>query len=460
MNEPSSPHPASFRDPAGFLFVEGGRLLRQVNHACREDYDALMQSGLYEDLVRAGCLISHEELDHPGLDPSSCYRVIAPKRIPFVSYPYEWCFSQLQDAALLTLAIQEAALQHGMILKDASAYNIQFMDGRPVFVDTLSFARFTPGEPWQAYRQFCQHFYAPLLLMAYRDIRLGQLLRVHLDGVPLDLASRILPLRSRFRFGPLVHLHLHAGSQQRHAKTRTRVSSPRIGQNALLGLTESLARAVKKLSWAPEGTEWAEYYQDTNYTAGGLNHKETLVREFLVQVNPSSVWDCGANVGFFSRISRTMGIPTVSMDIDPACVEKNYRQVRDRDEKDLLPLLVDLTNPPPGAGWMNTERDSLIGRGPVDAALALALVHHLAISNNLPFSRIADFFASICRSLIIEFVPKDDSQVQTLLSTREDIFPCYCREEFERIFCQLFNIVRSEPILDSGRMLYLMQRRD
>ena len=435
-------------------------MFRQVNAACQEDYDTLMQSGLYKDLVGEGSLIPHVEVDHPGFDPSVCYRVIAPERIPFVSYPYEWCFSQLKDAALLTLAIQKSALQHGMILKDASAYNIQFMNGRPVFVDTLSFTRFTPGEPWQAYRQFCQHFYAPLLLMAYCDIRLGQLLRVHLDGVPLDLASSVLPLRSRFRFGPLVHLHLHAGSQQRHAKTRTRVSSPRIGLNALLGLTDSLASAVKKLTWAPEGTEWAEYYQDTNYSAGGLAHKETLVREFLALVKPSTVWDCGANVGFFSRISSGMGIPTVSMDIDPACVEKNYRQVRDRDEKDLLPLLVDLTNPPPGTGWMNTERDSLIGRGPADAALALALVHHLAISNNLPFSRIAEFFAGICRSLIIEFVPKEDSQVQTLLSTREDVFPLYCREEFERVFSLYFVMVRSEKILDSGRVLYLMQRRD
>ncbi len=451
--------PSSFRDPGGFLFRREGTLYRQINNSCREDYDCLMQSGLYEDLVSRQALIPHEEVEVPPKQPENAYIVIQPEEIPFVSYPYEWSFSQLKEAALVTLDIERTALEHGMTLKDASAYNIQFRNGKALLIDTLSFERYREGDPWVAYRQFCQHFLAPLALMAHRDIRLSQLLRVYIDGVPLDLASSLLPGRTRLKPGLAMHIHMHAKSQAKYADTLETVERPKLARNALLGLLDNLSTTTKSLAWQPAGTEWADYYTETNYSAAGFEHKKKIVAEFLDLAQPRSVWDLGANVGVFSRLASERGIPTVAFDIDPACVELNTLDIRKNNEQNLLPLLLDLTNPSPGIGWQNAERDSLIGRGPVDMVFALALIHHLAISNNVPFERIAGFFAEISDYLVIEFVPKTDSQVRKLLANREDVFMDYSLDVFEERFGEQFTIIRKESIEDSSRVLYLMRAR-
>ena len=461
MKENSRRLGASFRDPSGFIFFQEGILYRQVNPAGREDYHALMDTGLYEDLVSAGLLVPHEEVEGPALDARKAYKILRPEPIEFVSYPYEWCFSQYKRAALATLAIQKRALEHGVSLKDSSAYNIQFRNGKPVLIDTLSFEPYREGEPWTAYRQFCQHFYAPLTLMAYTDIRLGQLMRVHIDGIPLDLASRLLPRRTRLNFSHQVHLHLHARSQQRYADKavdRSRLKGS-INLQQLLGLIDSLEGGVRKLAWKNPGTEWSDYRSAHNYTPGALEHKAQIVEQYVEQSCPARVWDLGANTGSFSRIASRRGIPTVSFDIDPGAVEQNYLEVVARKESHLLPLLLDLTNPSPDLGWQLNERSSLFGRGPVEAVFALALIHHLAIANNVPLDQLAQFFAGLCRWLIIEFVPKSDSQVQRLLSMREDIFPDYTPAGFEACFSEHFELRARQLIRESERGLYLMEKK-
>lgn len=228
---------------------------------------------------------------------------------------------------------------------------------------------------------------------------------------------------------------------------------------SFLGLVDNLESTTKKLTWKPVGTEWGDYYAATNYSDASLDHKAQILADCLERVNPKTVWDLGANTGRFSRIAADRGIPTVAFDIDPAAVEHDYLDCRKREERHLLPLLSDLTNPSPATGWQNRERQSLIERGPCDAAMALALIHHLAIGNNLPFDRIVDFLAGICRTLIIEFVPKTDSQVQRLLATREDIFPGYTQAGLEQAFSARFAILASSPVKDSERTIYLMELR-
>ncbi len=448
----------SFRDPAGFVFEPDGTLYRQVNLAYRADYDRQVASGLDRSLIDEGWLIPHVEVDDEPSDPRDAYRVLRPERVPFVSYPYEWCFGQLRDAALLTLAIQRRSLAHGMSLKDASAFNVQFRGGRTVFIDSLSFEEYDEGTPWVAYRQFCRHFLAPLALMSRSDIRLVQLFRPSLDGVPLDLASRLLPWRSRLDPRLLIHIHLHAGAER--AYSGDRVARPRpFSKSALLGLIDSLEAAIRSLRWDPRGTEWADYYDETNYTDAATGHKLALVGEFLDAERPSTVWDLGANTGRFSRLASGRGASTVAFDVDPACVERNYRAASEHGEANLLPLWSDLTNPSPALGWDHGERMSLIERGPADLAMALALVHHLAISGNVPLGRVASFLRRACKTLIIEFVPKGDSQVRRLLASRVDVFDDYTRDGFEAAFAESFAIERAEPIADSERTLYLMRAR-
>jgi hypothetical protein len=451
---------ASFRDPSGFLFSRGGVLYRQVNQKYEQEYARLMDSGLYEKLVKAGLLIPHVEVDQVPADPTedSAFKIIQPERVPFISYPYEWSFGQLKDAALATLSIQRRALKTGMSLKDASAYNIQFVRGKAMLIDTLSFEFYKEGQPWVAYRQFCQHFLAPLALMALKDIRLNQLLRVYIDGVPLDLASELLPSKTKFNFGLLTNIHLHASAQKKYSGTEVKSrAGTTFGKQAMIGLIDGLDSAVRKLDWKPNGTEWGNYYDITNYSDAAFEHKKQLVGEWAVRTKPKLIWDLGANNGVFSRVAGADGAYVISSDIDPAAVEQNYRQMKSEKNENLLPLLLDLTNPSPSIGWANEERDAFGARGPADMILALALIHHLAISNNVPLPQVADFFAQIGKWLVIEFVPKSDSQVQKLLVSREDIFPAYTREGFEDAFKQRFKICEAVHVRDAERVLYLME---
>ncbi len=451
---------SSFRDPSGFLFKSEGILFRQINNSYKDDYEHLMSSGLYDDLIKQGLMVLHEEVLYISApQPSTAYKIIKPQEVDFISYPYEWCLLQFRGAALTTLRIAKLALDHGMILKDASAYNIQFHRGRWCLIDTLSFERYEEGKPWVAYKQFCQHFLAPMAIMAYKDIRLGLMSRLFIDGIPLDVASKLMPFHSKFRFGLLTHLYLHARSQKRYADKAVSedMKSGKFNQQSMLKLFESLRQTVKSLNTKLDGTEWANYYESTNYSEKAFEEKKAIVESFIDLVKPNTVWDLGANIGEFSRIASKKGIYTIAFDIDPGAVAKNYIQVRQDRDMYQLPLIMDLTNPSPALGWAHQERKALVERGPVDMVLALALIHHLAISNNLPFEKIAKFLEKICKYLIIEFIPKSDSQVAKLLKSREDIFNDYNIISFESVFAQCFEILKKHAIPGSGRIVYLMR---
>lgn len=491
-------HPSSFRDPDGFVFPRGGTVFRQVNQSGRESFDRLIASGLYEELAGSGRLIRHEEVGEPPEDPATGWKVIRPEPVPFVSYPYEWCFGQLRQAALLTLSIQKAAMERGLSLKDASAFNVQFLRGRPVFIDTLSFEPHVPGRPWIAYRQFCQHFLAPLLLMRHGHPAHGLLSRVHLDGIPLDLASAMLPLRTRLSFSTLVHIHLHAWAQTRKAaapaattkagtstaaaagaakaatagtaaETGSAGPAKRAGDHALRGLIDSLEGAVRGLEPPGMRSVWAGYYAETNYSERAFASKRDLVGRLLdkaapdrtapAKAAPRTVWDLGANTGVFSRLAAERGMAVVAFDLDPVAVELNHRETVRKEGTDILPLVMDLANPSPGLGWNHAERLSLKDRGPADAVLALALVHHLAIGNNLPFDRIAAFLADLGPFLILEFAPREDSQVRRMLASRRSDSPGYTREAFEAAFLARFRLVERADVEDSLRTLYLFEKR-
>jgi hypothetical protein len=445
----------SFRDPAGCVFLHEGLIHRQVNPAGQADFELLIQSGLYDALTRQGLLIPHEDLGVPAWAPDGGSRVLLPRQCPMISFPYEHSFSQLKDAALVTLRAQREALARGMSLKDASAYNVQFVDGKPTLIDTLSFERNVPG-PWMAYRQFCQHFYAPLALVARVDASFGKVAQVFIDGLPLLAASRALPLRTWFSTGPLMHLHLHARAESRLGR---RAAPPTATSRVLKPqLVDSLEAGVRRMRWRPRSA-WTDYYgRRESYTVEALEQKHALVASWLDAAKPARVWDLGANTGRFSRLASERGIFTVAFDQDPACVEAIYLEARRRNDRHLLPLVVDLANPSPAIGWAHAERASLMQRGPTDAVFAFALLHHLAIGNNVPFDRLAGFLASVSRHLFIEFVPKSDPMVAHLLRSRADIFGEYTEGAFEAAFTRNFRLERRERLDRSERTLYWFHR--
>ncbi|MBY5163541.1 class I SAM-dependent methyltransferase [Salsipaludibacter albus] len=452
----------SFRDPAGFVFSRDGRLLRQVNRVHAETWDAVAASDLFPALWDAGLLVHHEEVD-VALGDQRAHVVIEPERITTLSQPHEWAPGQLRAAALATLEVQRTALDHGMTLRDASAHNIQFHHGRPVFIDTLSFEPLVEGRPWIAHGQFCEQFLAPLALQTLVDPRLRRLLVARLDGVELDLASQLLPGRTKLRPGLAQHLHLHARARGRGGSGGGGGSSREatFSHNALVGLVDSLRRTVSKLEYRPSGTVWGDYYAEADhYVRDAMEAKVALVREHVATVAPEIVWDLGANTGRFADLAVEAGATTVAWDIDVGAVEKAWQELAAGSPRDLLPLVLDLTNPSPGLGWAHAERPSLADRGPVDLVLALALVHHLSIGANVPLPDVVAELARLGRHVVVEWVPKGDPKVDVLLSTREDVFADYTREVFVEAVDRHFETVSVSPLPQSDRELFLLRRRD
>lgn len=483
---PDVPVAGSFRDPAGVVFERDGVLLRRVAPAGLAAYRQLVESGLYAALATDHLLIPHDDL---GADPGQPgHHLLRPQRVPMISYPYEWSPSQLRDAAIVTLRAQRVALRFGMTLRDASAFNVQFVDGRPILIDTLSFGPYEGG-PWLAYRQFCQHFYGPLQLAARRDARLMGLAARFVDGVPLDLASTLLPRTSYLRAGPLLHLHLHAraesawgrketagkdgGTTSASPRTRGTPGTPgmpaapeapardatgamRARVEALVG---SLERAVRATVWT-QTSAWSGYYAEReSYAADAFAHKVRTVTEWLARTRPRVVWDLGANTGRFSALAVDAGASVVAFDADIACVDALYREVQRGDRSGILPLVLDLTNPSPPIGWANTERMTLAARGPADLLLVLAVTHHLAIGNNVPLSAIAAYLATLGRRAIVEFVPKSDPMIQSMLRSRADVFDGYDEGAFQRAFGEVFHLDERVDLAPSSRALYLMTAR-
>jgi hypothetical protein len=452
---------ASFRDPAGYIFYKGEKVFRSVSHSYKPSFDKLIDSGLYNHLIEKEWLIQHEETDpelHSEGEPAA-YKILQLPRIPFISYPYEWCFSQLKSAALLTLDIQLASLEHGITLKDASAFNVQFYKGKPVFIDSLSFEEYKDGEPWIAYRQFCKHFLAPLALIANVSHELYRLSEIHLDGIPLSLTSELLPWKTRLSPFYQMHIHYHAKLEQKHAGDTHSNSKLKLSKTRLTAIINHLRSGIHSLKLPLVKSEWSDYYKEFSYSAEAIQHKKDLISEWTQKLQPDITWDLGSNTGMFSEIVEKISGNVIAFDSDYLAVEKFHLDCISKRTEKILPLVLDLSNPSPATGWANRERRSLSDRGPADLVLALALIHHLSISNNLPFPHVAKYFSELSKVLIIEFVPKTDPQSQRLLVTREDVFGNYNQGEFEKAFEEFFHIENRQPIRATDRTLYYMERK-
>ncbi|MGE5108396.1 MAG: hypothetical protein ACM3H8_12675 [Sphingobacteriales bacterium] len=452
-------HPASFKDPAGFIFKVDGIYYRQVNQSYSEEYNLLMSSGLYERLVQQKKLIAHTEIESHKSNEEKWFKTLLPQQLDFISYPYEWCFDQLKDAALLTLQIHKESLKAGMSLKDATPFNIQWLNGKPVFIDTLSFEKYTEGEPWVAYKQFCESFFAPLLLMRYRNQELNKLLISYPNGVPLTIAADLLPAKTKFNLSTYLHIHLQARFQRKAGDGQS-TKKNHLGLEQLNNIIESLYSCIKKLELQKQKTTWNNYYEETILSKDYLAAKEQFVKEFISLSDHKTILDLGANTGEFSLLAAQTSERVIAADFDADCINNLYNQTKQNKNKNIFPLVINISNPTPAIGWANKERESFWQRINVDLVMALALVHHLCISGNISFTMLADVFKTKCRYLIIEFVPKADPKVQQLLNYRKDIFEEYTEPNFEKTFSNYFVIIKQETIISTNRILYLMKNKN
>jgi 2-polyprenyl-3-methyl-5-hydroxy-6-metoxy-1,4-benzoquinol methylase len=448
-------HPASFKDPSGFIFESNGKMYRQVNRIYSAEYDLLMNSGLYKYLVQQQFLIPHKELEENLTQAEDRYKTLLPEQIETVSYAYEWCFEELKDAALLTLQILRVSLDYGMIIKDATPFNIQFRKGKPVFIDTLSFEKYNPLQPWVAYRQFCQHFLFPLYLEYYLKADLQKTMTTYMDGIPVEITSKMLPLKSNLSLG--VWLHVYTQNTFRHS-TKTKAEQIKFNKKKLLNLINHLESIIKKFV-VRKSTTWGNYYEETILGKEYLANKEKLFLEFCQDLTVSSALDIGANEGYFTKLLAERKIQVIATDTDSRTIGNLYQFVKKNGVTNILPLILDVTNPSPALGFNNKERSAFHDRIKTDLVIALALIHHLVIGKNISLEMIAEYFAGISPYLLVEFVPREDQKVQQMLASRKDVFTDYTMNRFERHFELYFDTLRKEQIPGTYRILYLMKRK-
>lgn len=459
MEKSYTRHPSSYRDPSGFVFVKDAVLYRQVNKVYMAEFDLLNSSGFYSKLIEKKWLIPHETINQNLTGNTDWHATLKPEPVAVITYPYEWSFDMLKDAALLTLQITRTSIEHGMILKDASAYNIQWHKGRPCFIDSLSFEKYNDTEPWIAYRQFCEHFLGPLVLMHYRKTALQPMQMAWPDGIPLHIVSSLLPWRSRLSLHTYLHIHLNARVAAKGDKAG---KSVKFSKQKLLNLLLSLETLIRKLQLPVQKTNWSAYYDEASGRGDYLDRKMEIIRKWLSSFKDvNTVADLGANDGVFSQLAVANGFYTIASDMDPYCINNLYLAIKKAGSANLQPLIADLSNPSPAIGVNNAERTQLTERIRSDAGMALALVHHLAIGKNIPFGSIAEFFARVVNKyLIIEFVPKSDEKVQLMLRGKKDIYTSYSEETFAKEFGDRFRLIEKQPVGDSGRVMYLLGKHE
>lgn len=452
-------HESSFRDPSGYVFYDGDILRRRILPIYFKQYKDLSDTGFFKTLSKKGLLIPHTVTSENENEI-----IITPDKIPFITHPYEWSFEQFKQAALLTLRIQKYALTKGFSLKDASAYNVAMFKGKPIFIDTLSFDFYEEGTPWRAYKQFITHFFGPLVLSKYFGSDMIKMMQSHIDGIPLQMLSSLLP--SKTKLSPTIqsNIHLLARLEGKHNddyKAETKVS--KLSLNALNKILDNLYDYIKKISFK-DATEWGDYYSKTNYDTQAFEAKKSLIKEWVLPLNAKRIIDVGGNDGTFARALGSDAHLIVT-DIDVNAVDQNFKKSQSQAEDNMLAFVSDVLQPTPAIGFNNTERESLIQRlekyAP-DVTMALALIHHITLSGNVPFEKSASFFASFSKHLIIEFPKREDSWVASLLVRKREFinhFDFYNESHFEEGYKRYFNLEKKEMIAGTSRVLYYFKKK-
>jgi ribosomal protein L11 methylase PrmA len=447
----------SFRDPESRVFYAGSEVHRALSPDGLQDFEALERSGLLADPRIVG---TERVESSPGaaLLTRDVAAVLRHERIPFVSYPYEWTFSMLKDAALLQLDLLLAALDHDLILKDSTPYNVQFDGARPLFIDVGSFERLRPGELWVGHRQFCMLYLYPLLLQAVKGASFQPWLRGSIDGIPPAEMRALMSFQDRFRRGFMSNVFLRARLERRDARgpagIESEVGRPGMGKALILANVRRMRRLVSRLEWSPPAGGWVDYGEHT-YTDDDARRKDDFVRAVATSRSWPLVWDLGCNTGRHSRIAAEGARRVVAIDADQGPVELLYRELRDAGDARILPLTANIADPSPGLGWRGRERRPLLERGRPDLTLALALVHHVAIGANVPVGEIVDWLASLGGAVVVEFPAREDPLVRKLLAAKRDgLHADYERGEFERCLEEAFDVRRRERLGSGTRFLY------
>ena len=453
--------PGSFRDPDTKVFRHDGAVLRCLTPRALADWKQLAATDFFKRLTAERQVIPTELVGDraglPALD-TKWVAVLKHETVPMVSYPYEWPFSMLRDAALLQLDVTLAALGGGMTLKDATPFNIQWVGPRPTFIDIGSFTAYRAGDPWAGYRQFCELFLYPLLLQAYRNVPFHPWLRGNLDGIEATQCLSLLSARDYLRPGVLTHVYLQAKAQARYEGSVRNIKSDLraagFGSQLITHNVAGLRRLVERLRWKPARSTWSDYQRTLTYESDDLRRKAAFVQQVLGVRRWRTVWDFGCNTGIYSRLASQHADYVLAVDADHVVVDRLYHALTEEGCANILPLVSDFANPSPGLGWRNRERRPLAERGAPELILCLALMHHLVVGRNIPLAELIEWLAGFGAELVIEFVDRDDPMVQRLLRHRDDQDVEYSVAAMEAALARCFGTVTKETLESGTRTLY------
>jgi len=454
----------SFRDREARVFYRDGGVYRALSQQALNNWNQVNDTRFFGDAMSAGRVvrtslteIPADEIESSGIPWAA---VLQHDRIPYVSYPYEWSFGMLKDGALLQLELLEAALNEGFTLKDSSAYNIQWVGSTPVFIDVPSFQPLLPGEPWVGYLQFCQLFLYPLLLTSYKNAPFQPWLRGSIDGIQPKDFVHLFSLRDRLRPGVFTNVYMQArlqalmGNSTTSLKKDLEAFGPQ--RELILANVRRLRKLVTGLRWKAKDSQWASYAENHSYDEVDHDAKRQFVATVASERHWSLVWDLGCNTGTFSMIAAEKADYVVAIDSDHLAIDRLYGELKRRDERKILPLVGNLTDPSPDLGWRGRERLSLPKRGTPDLVIALALIHHIVIGSNVPLDELVEWLASLGSHLLIEFVTKEDPMVQKLLLNKDDNYADYESAYFERSLGRHFELLRKEVLQSKTRHLYFL----
>ena len=453
----------SFRDRSGRIFLQNGNVYRALSPEGLRDWEFVSKLPFLQRAMASGHVV--RTTPAPAMSALAAqagfFAAVQHERMPFVSWPYEWSFSMLRAAALLQLQLMESALAEDAILKDASAFNFQFRGTQPVLIDTGSIVPLRPGQAWEGYRQFCQMFLYPLMLQSWKGVHFQPYLRGAIEGLTPQQFSRMLSMRDLFRSGAFSHVWMHARLQTLSSSQRNVARSMQdsgFSKSMIRNNVTGLMKIVDGLQWRPVASTWSDYDESAEPVQRDAAVKEAFIEQVCSSQHWNTVWDLGCNQGRYSRIAAKYSDLVLAMDSDHLTVDRLFQRLQSENNRRIVPLVSDLADPTPSQGWRGTERRSLEHRSKPDLVLCLALIHHLVIGSNLLLADVLDWLASLKATIVLEFVDREDPQVQTLLSNRQDIFCDYGRDAFLSLVTQNFTILREQP-LSAARTLFLLQPR-
>jgi SAM-dependent methyltransferase len=455
--------PGSFRDPKSRVLIVNGQVIRSLTKEALADFDFVEEKRFFREALREGRVVGTERtnsLDLQSLEIDNSEGLLVHERIPFVSYPYEWTFHMLKEAALLHLDLIREALEEGAITKDGSPFNVQWRGTQPTFIDVSSFEPLDEGSPWAGYRQFCELFLFPLMLQAYKGVAFQPWLRGSVDGVPAQDLHSLMSWTDYFRKGVLTHVVLHSKLQSRYQHSTedagSNLKAAGFRKEMIISNVERLSRLVRRLEPSPPKSGWSEYRERAHYSAEDLAAKDSFVKRAAASAEPSRlVWDLGCNDGRYSRLVAGEAEYVVAIDADPDVVDRLFEELRAESNQRIHPLCINLADPTPAIGWRNRERKTLEERGRPDLVLCLALVHHLTITHNVPLSEVVNWISSLDARAVVEFPHREDPMVQDLLRRKPpDIHDDYQADNFRRLLEEQFFVESTEALPSGTRTLF------